>query len=104
MKNLLEIYEKGKIVMILDNAIIHHAKITKEFLNQYTDRLKLEFIPSYSPNLNLIECFWCWMKRDVIRNRFFSKIDEIKKIVKEFVQYVNSIPKIVIDRLCISLN
>ena len=104
MSNILTFYPEGKIVMILDNARIHHAKITKEFLKSHADRLQLEFLPAYSPNLNLIEGLWGWMKRDVIRNRFFSKLYEIKTVVKQFIDYVNTIPKQVIDRLCIGLN
>ena len=41
--------------MILDNARIHHAKLIQLFLRKVKDRLKLVFLPSYSPELNLIE-------------------------------------------------
>ncbi|MGL6107781.1 IS630 family transposase [Romboutsia sp.] len=104
MTNVLSLYPEGKIAMILDNARIHHSKIAKEFLQKHTDRLQLEFLPPYSPNLNLIEGLWGWLKTSVIRNRFFSKIYEIKKDVKEFIDYINSISNQVIDRLCLSLD
>ena len=55
LKNVLEIYPTGKIVMILDNAKIHHAKLLQDFLDKNKDRLELMFIPPYSPNLNKIE-------------------------------------------------
>ena len=41
--------------MILDNVRIHHAKLLKPFLDENKDRLKLMFLPAYSPELNLIE-------------------------------------------------
>ena len=47
----------GKIVIILDNAKIHHAKLLKEFLEENRNRLELVFLPSYSPHLNKIEEF-----------------------------------------------
>ena len=50
LQNVLKKYPQGKIVMILDNAKIHHAKLLKEFLEK-NPRLQLEFLPPYSPNL-----------------------------------------------------
>jgi transposase len=55
LKNLLSLYPEGKIIMILDNARIHHAKLLKNFLDNNKDRLELVFLPLYSPNLNKIE-------------------------------------------------
>lgn len=43
LKNVLKQYPKGKIVMILDNAKIHHAKLIQPFLKQNRERLELVF-------------------------------------------------------------
>ncbi len=58
LKKVLGYYPKGKIVMVLDNAKIHHAKLLKPFLDQMKDRIQLMFLPPYSPELNLIERLW----------------------------------------------
>ncbi|WP_093471113.1 transposase [Paenibacillus popilliae] len=42
------------IVMILDNARIHHAKLLQPFLEENT-RLHFVFLPTYSPRLNIVE-------------------------------------------------
>ena len=55
LKKVLKQYPTGKIVMILDNARIHHAKLIQPFLNEHKNRLRLIFLPPYSPELNLIE-------------------------------------------------
>lgn len=55
LKITLYHYKNGKIVMILDNAKIHHSKLLKPFLEEVKDRLELMFLPTYSPPLNLIE-------------------------------------------------
>ena len=44
--------------IILDNVRIHHTKLLKPFLDENKDRLKLMFLPTYSPELNLIEGLW----------------------------------------------
>lgn len=101
LKNVLKEYPKGKIVMILDNAKIHHAKLLQEFLEENQERLSLVFLPPYSPNLNKIEELWRWLKDSVINNVFFHCKEEIHNAVEKFIKYINTIPMTVIDRLCL---
>ena len=101
LKTVLQKYPSGRIVMILDNAKIHHAKLLRDFLEENSERLELVFLPPYSPNLNKIEELWGWLKNSVINNVFFSCRDEIKAAVAKFIDWVNTIPQAVIDRLCL---
>ena len=87
-------------VLILDNARIHHAKLIQPFLNENRDALTLVFLPPYSPELNLIEGLWGWLKSSVINNVFFDSVEKIETAVLGFIQMVNQIPEVVIDRLC----
>ena len=103
LKDILALYPTGKIVMILDNARIHHAKLLKPFLQENEHRLQLEFLPPYSPQLNLIEGLWKWLKSSVINNVFFSSVKEIRKAVRGFIDSVNKDHSITINRLCLRL-
>jgi transposase len=103
LQQVLEHYSTGKIVMILDNARIHHAKLIQPFLQENQHRLELVFLPPYSPQLNLIEGLWKWLKSDVIYNVFYSSVKEIRKNVQDFIHEINLTPEKVIDRLCIRL-
>ena len=98
--HVLEHYPEGEIVMILDNAKIHHANLLIDLLDE-NPRLHLEFLPPYSPNLNKIEGLWGWLKNSVINNVFFHCREEIRIAVMQFVAYINTIPFTVIDRLCL---
>lgn len=103
LKKVLKKYPTGRIVMILDNARIHHAKLIQPFLDENSDRLELMFLPPYSPNLNLIEGLWKWLKNDVINNVFYENVSEIRYAVQGFINKVNSQSLITIDRLCCQL-
>lgn len=92
----------GKITMILDNARIRHAQLIQPFLSE-NRRLTLVFLPPYSPNLNLIEGLWKWLKTDVIANVFYSSVAEICKNIQAFLAGVNHVIDVVIDRLCIKM-
>jgi len=100
LKNVVVKYH-GKIVMILDNARIHHAKLIQPFLDEFKDRLNLMFLPPYRPNLNMVEELWGWLKQSVIYNEFFETLDEIKFAVRSFIVWVNRNKQLVIDRLCL---
>ena len=102
LERILELYPRGKIVMILDNSKVHHAKLLKEFLAS-NPRLTLKFLPPYSPKLNVIEGLWKWLKDTCINNVFFSKFYQVRIVVRKFISMVNSDPMQTIDRLCVQL-
>ena len=73
---------KGKIIhLILDNARYQKCERVQELAR--TLRINLEYLPSYSPNLNLIERLWRFTKNELRRTAwsnfkdFSSKIDAI---------------------------
>ena len=49
LKKIIAHYPTGKIVMILDNAHIHIAKLIQSFLEENGQRIQLVFLPPYSP-------------------------------------------------------
>lgn len=52
-----------KTILILDNATIHTAKCVQERRKEWEKLgLYLQFIPAYSPELNLIEILWKQLK------------------------------------------
>jgi transposase len=90
---LLEILEKkyalaAAIFVILDNAKYHYSKKVKQFLA--TSKIQLVFLPSYSPNLNLIERLWKFFKKKVLYNTYYEKIDAFRKACIHFFRNINS--------------
>lgn len=88
--------------MVLDNARIHHAKLLEPFLNE-NKRLTFVFLPPYSPQLNIVEGLWKWLKADVVNNVFYHTVAEIRKNVTSFMNAVMKQPQTVIDRLCVRM-
>jgi len=52
-----------KTIVVLDNAPIHKSKMFNEKIKEWEKRnLNIYFIPPYSPELNLIEILWRFVK------------------------------------------
>ncbi len=76
-KRLEKTQAKGKIYLILDNASHHHSRKVRLWLKRKR-RFKLVFLPTYSPNLNLIERLWKFFHQKVTWNRYFETFAEFK--------------------------
>ncbi|MBT2764140.1 transposase, partial [Paenibacillus sp. ISL-20] len=61
------------------------------------------FLPKYSPELNLVEGLWKWLKSDVVHNVFYKKFYHIRVNIAAFMRRVNIHRMETIDRLCIRL-
>jgi transposase len=75
---------KRKILLVLDNARFHHARINNDFLISVKDKIKLLYLPAYSPDLNPIESFWKKTRRGVTHNRYFESLIQEGKCLNHF--------------------
>ncbi len=82
---------KRRIHVVLDNARYHHAKVVRDWLARPGCRIKLIFLPSYSPNLNAIERLWGVMHREVTHNKCYATFDEFAAAIGDF--FAETIPK-----------
>ena len=71
------------IYLILDNARYYHANLVSEFVKQHP-RIKLMFLPSYSPNLNLIERLWLFFEKKILYNRYYRDLPTFEQVTLHF--------------------
>jgi len=70
------------IYVILDNAKYHYSNEVKEWVKN--SKIKLIFLPVYSPELNLIERLWRVFKKNVLYNRYYKTFKEFKNACIDF--------------------
>ena len=71
------------IHVICDNARFHTpdgSKAVRAFLAQWGHRVKLHYLPAYSPNDNPVERVWWHLREQVTRNHRCQTIDELVKL------------------------
>ncbi|MGL4593837.1 MAG: IS630 family transposase, partial [Thermoguttaceae bacterium] len=66
-------YAGRPITIILDNASYQHCVLVKGLAVELG--IKLEFLPSYSPNLNLIERLWKFTKQKCLYSVYYETFD-----------------------------
>jgi transposase len=66
-----------RMVVILDNARYHHAKLLKDFLEKHRQTLTLLFLPPYSPQLAPIERVWKLARRIATHNQHFPDLNSL---------------------------
>ncbi len=72
---------KRKIFLIVDGGSAHRAKKTKAFVESLNGKLRLFFLPPYSPDRNPDELVWKHVKADTVgRMVITSKDDFINKV------------------------
>jgi len=88
-----------KMVVVLDNARYHHARLIQPWLKIKRNVLQLVFLPPYSPELNPVERVWKLTRRVCTHNRYFPTLDEVVEAV--FNQFdIWSKPNDTLRRLC----
>src|SRR3989338_3029943 len=98
IKNIEEHQPEGEIYLILDNARYNHAIKVKEYVEQ-SGRIHLVFLPSYSPNLNIIERLWLFFHQKILYDKYYETFPEFKETVLSFFQNINIYRKELKSRL-----
>jgi transposase len=72
LRVLLERHPQAKkFILYLDNAKYYGKPVVKEWLARHP-QFQLQFLPVYSPNLNLIERLWKLLRKEAFRRSYDS--------------------------------
>jgi transposase len=97
MEKIRNQYVEDSITLILDNARYQRCKAVM----QKADELNIEllFLPSYSPNLNLIERLWKLVKKRCLANRYYENFDKFKNAIDHCLDKLSNEDKVELESL-----
>ena len=78
----------GPITLVLDNARYQRNKIVEGLAKELG--IEWLFLPSYSPNLNLIERLWRFTKRQAAYGRYHPTFTEFRAAVEDVLSQVST--------------
>lgn len=80
-------WDKLKLYIVLDNARYQHCEYIKQIAREL--EIDLVFLPSYSPNLNIIERLWKLTKQKVLYGKYYDSFQEFKNSIVGFLKSTN---------------
>lgn len=80
--------DKVLINIVIDNASTHKSDEVNEYLKEHP-RINLIFLPTYSPNLNLIERLWKFMRKKKINTTYYEKFKDFRENILDFLDTIN---------------
>jgi transposase len=80
-----------RTVIVMDQASIHTSDAVQDNLEEWQQRqIELFWLPSYSPQLNLIEILWRFIKYEWIEIKAYGSwqtlVEYGEKVLKEFAE------------------
>jgi hypothetical protein len=88
----LPFHPERRVILFVDNDKAHKAKRVQELLDKHNHQIQIEWLPSYSPELNPQEDVWQEMRRCVTHSHYFEHIGVLLEAVREFHQHLESDP------------
>ncbi len=83
-----EVYPR--VVLVIDNAPWHAGEpVTKALADN--PHLELYRLPSYSPQLNVIERFWKLLRRRATHNRLFDALADLRRSLRHSLSYFQTV-------------
>jgi transposase len=94
-------HNSGKrLIVVLDNARYQRAADVQALAKRL--HIQLLFLPPYSPNLNLIERFWKFLRKRVMYNTYYPTFNEfraaIKGVLDNISDYSNELGTLMTER------
>jgi transposase len=84
LKKLRELHPNEKITLILDNARYQTCYVVKSAANMLD--IKLLYLPPYSPNLNLIERVWKFIRKKSLNCKYYETFDVFKLAIMDCIE------------------
>jgi DDE superfamily endonuclease len=78
------------VVLVIDNAPWHHGGLITKALDRLP-QLQLYRLPSYSPQLQIIERFWKVLRRRATHNRLFPTQAQLKQALRNSLCYYQTL-------------
>ena len=82
LAGVLRRYRRYGLLVILDGVRMHHSRAVQDFIAAHRQRIHLEYLPAYCPQLNADEQVHGFIKQYRMANRLLTQPQELWQAVR----------------------
>lgn len=92
-----QLYRDLPIVLVMDNARYQKCQLVLEKAQHLN--IQIIFLPPYSPNLNLIERLWKFVKKEVLYNEYYQEYNQFCTAISDCLDQTHTTHKAALETL-----
>ena len=85
------LFPDDPLTVVLDNARYQHCRLVMDVAAAL--EIELLFLPPYSPNLNLIERLWKFVKKESLATQYYASFEAFKEAITSCLAHSQDIHK-----------
>ena len=97
LRQLAALHLEIPITLVLDNARYQKCRIVAEWAASL--QIELLYLPAYSPNLNLIERLWKFVKKTCLYSKYYPHFADFKQAISDCLAQTHTTYKKELDAL-----
>ena len=97
LRQLAALHLGVPITLVLDNARYQKCRIVAELAASL--QIELLYLPAYSPNLNLIERLWKFVKKTCLYSKYYAHFTDFKQAISDCLAQTHTTYKKELDSL-----
>jgi transposase len=86
---------KGKLMVIWDGLPAHRSRRVRAFVESLGDRIVLERLPAYAPELNPVEYLFGYAKQRELANLCLNTIAEVRRYATRRLRSIQRRPRLI---------
>jgi len=86
---------KGKLLIIWDGLPAHRSRLVRAYVESLGDRIVLERLPAYAPELNPVEYLFGYAKQRELANLCLHTIDEVRRYATGRLKSLQRRPRLI---------
>ena len=100
LQKLHHLFQHLPMVIIMDNARYQRCALVEETARKL--EIQIIFLPPYSPNLNLIERLWKFVKKKALYNQYYSRYEQFHESISNCLEQTDTTYKQDLDTLLVA--
>ena len=97
LRRIAQLHLSVPITLVLDNARYQKCNIVSALALQLD--IELLYLPAYSPNLNLIERLWKFVKKKVLYSKYYANFSDFRNAITDCLNQTHTTHKKELDSL-----